>query len=54
MFSLKKNFRKKIFSKKKLSKLGYFYYFYIFYLLLCIQKYTPGSIVYFVLFFVQN
>ena len=64
IFSKKFLFLKKLILQKKFSKnrifsaklrnkseLGYFYYFYIiFYPLLFIQKYTPGSIVYFVLF----
>ena len=52
---LQKKFSKnRIFSAKlrNKSELGYFYYFFvIFYSLLFIQKYIPGSIVYFVLLF---
>ena len=64
IFSKKFLFLKKLILQKKFSKnrifsaklrnkseLGYFYYFFvIFYSLLFIQKYIPGSIVYFVLF----
>ena len=67
IFSKKFLFLKKLILQKKFSKnrifsaklrnkseLGYFYYFFvIFYSLLFIQKYIPGSIVYFVLFHVS-
>ena len=58
LFLKNKFYKKQKFSKNRIfsakfrnkSELGYFYYFYIiFYSLLFIQKYTPGSIVYFVL-----